>query len=636
MGGNVLGVNGISEDILKFSSINSTTAQQTQTDSGSVEKNAKVDGASGEQIPIIGTSSIFNPFYVFRYSEFGAGANANTTGNYNLSGHRLTYDSSKALLQLKAAALREQRKEKMKIQNPSAVNIYEWANKQAEFASNHKGPLYPYPYSLQDFTQCKWYGKIPNNRLLTLRRYPVPVEDNLQVSSDKLPLVPIAQAVTWWGGDTDNTLSKILGMTWGFNWKLYPGEGQAEIQDVQGNEIKLESLLDAAGIKNETARKALITSFGNMNGQNPFALSGYDATLQENLKKQFEDGSYANRVRGPLNVIDQTYIRDRGYDFKNEINLTFEYRLRANGRTAGLNPKIVMLDLISNFLALTYNRASFWGGGYRYFQQTGPLLPGFNTDSMEKGDYADASKQLMSMLSQMVQAGGADLKEFLNNVGNTATGGAGIEEKMKKIAGDFAGSKVGQNLIASRLGSLHQTPLVMRALADGRAVGEWHLMVGNPMDPVAAIGNLILKSTSIEFSDELGADDFPTEVKFKVTLDHGRPRAKQDIESMFNHGGGDMYFTALEPPASTRNSYGEYNSRRLLDSTGTLPTSTGTELATAAAPAATTSAQNVETAMTRANDLAKYFAPSVSSIYGPGFGASKILPDYFLKLYTVD
>jgi hypothetical protein len=40
--------------------------------------------------------------------------------------------------------------------------------------------------------------------------------------------------------------------------------------------------------------------------------------------------------------------------------------------------------------------------------------------------------------------------------------------------------------------------------------------------------------------------------------------------------------------------------------------------------------------MTRANDLAKYFAPSVSSIYGPGFGASKILPDYFLKLYTVD
>lgn len=633
MPGNILGVNGVSADILNLASVTSTTSQQKPIDSGTVEKNAKVDGAAGEQIPIIGTSSLFNPFYIFRYSEFGAGANANTTGNYNLSGHKMTYDSSKALIQLNASAIREQRKEKMVVQNPSAVNIQQWANKQAEFASNHKGPLYPYPYALQDFTQCKWYGKIPNNRLLTLRRYPMPIEDNLQVSSDKLPLIPIAQAVTWWGGDTGNTLSKILGMTWSFNWKLYPGEGQPDIQDVQGNEIKLESLLDAAGIKNETARQALIASFGSMEGGNPFTMSGYDKTLQDNLKKQFEDGSYANRVRGPLNVIDQTYIRDRGYVFKNEIVLSFEYRLRAVG-TSGLNPKIVMLDLISNFLSLTYNRASFWGGGYRYFQQTGPLLPGFNTDSMEKGDYADASKQLMSMLSQMVQAGGSDLKEFLNNVGNTAKGGDGVAEKMKNIVGEFAGSRVGQNLIASRLGNLHQTPLVMRALTDGRAVGEWHLMVGNPMDPVAAIGNLILKSTQIEFSDELGADDFPTEVKFTVTLDHGRPRAKQDIESMFNHGGGDMYFTALEPPASTRNSYGEYNSRRILDSTGTLPTSTGLEAASAQATA--TSSQNVNTSMTRAKETSKYFEPSVSAMYGSGFGASKILPDYFLKLYTVD
>ena len=36
------------------------------------------------------------------------------------------------------------------------------------------------------------------------------------------------------------------------------------------------------------------------------------------------------------------------------------------------------------------------------------------------------------------------------------------------------------------------------------------------------------------------------------------------------------------------------------------------------------------------NKLTNYFKPGVSRAYGEGFGNSKILPDYFLKLYTAD
>jgi len=237
-------------------------------------------------------------------------------------------------------------------------------------------------------------------------------------------------------------------------------------------------------------------------------------------------------------------------------------------------------------------------------------------------------------LTQMVAGGGADLKDFINKAisaaGNSVTNTEGIETIFKEAVT----SRVGQNLLASRLGALHQTPLVMRALADGRAVGEWHLMVGNPMDPVAVIGNLILKSTSIEFGEELGADDFPTEVKFKVTLDHGRPRAKQDIESIFNHGGGDMFFTALEPPASTRNSFGEYNSQRALDANGTLPTATNGAAAAQRPQSTATISDNGAT--DRAQNLAEYFAVDVKRRYGEGFAKSPILKDYFLKLYTND
>jgi hypothetical protein len=628
-----LGLNGVAGDGLINLSRPAGINQNT-TGSGTDEKTAKVEGESGNQIPLIGTSSSFNPFYIFRYSNFAAGASANTTGNYDLAGHRLLYDTARYLGD-SAARLRNAAREE--VQDPTATKIVKWANDQAVKGANHKGPLYPYPYSLSDFYHCKWYGQIPNNRLLTLRRYPIPVEDNLAVAAEKLPLVPIAQAVTWWGEGTGNTLGKILAMTWGFNWTTYPKKGE-EIQDVQGNEIQLEQIFDVLGIKteNEPARQLLITAFANQSGTNPYALSGFDKVLQENIKKQYEDGAYANRIRGPLNVITETQQRDRGYTFSSGtggIVLTFEYKLRTLG-TPRLNPKIVMLDLISNFLSLTYNRASFWGGGYRYFQQTGPLLPGFNTDSMEKGDYANASKDLLSMLTQMVAGGGSDLKDFINKAisaaGSSVTDTQGIEDIFKTAVE----SRVGQNLLASRLGALHQTPLVMRALADGRAVGEWHLMVGNPMDPAAVIGNLILKSTSIDFGEELGADDFPTEVKFTVTLDHGRPRAKQDIESIFNHGGGDMFFTALEPPASTRNSFGEYNSQRALDTNGTLPTATNGAAAAQRSQSTATLSDNGATA--NAENLANYFKKDVERRYGDGFAKSPILTDYFLKLYTND
>jgi hypothetical protein len=229
----------------------------------------------------------------------------------------------------------------------------------------------------------------------------------------------------------------------------------------------------------------------------------------------------------------------------------------------------------------------------------------------------------------MVASGGDDLKGFINGVSNDASAATGFADKFKAIAGDFAGSKVGQNLIASKIGNLHQKPLLMRALADGRAVGEWHVMIGNPMDPLAVIGNLCLDTTSISFGEELGAHDFPTEVKFIVKLSHGRPRAKQDIESMFNHGGGDLFFSALQPPSSAQNSYGEYTSRRIADTTGSV---------TAAANSATTTADAAvgDNGLTSGQNLANYFRPAVERKYGAGFGKSGILPDYFTKLYTKD
>jgi hypothetical protein len=55
------------------------------------------------------------------------------------------------------------------------------------------------------------------------------------------------------------------------------------------------------------------------------------------------------------------------------------------------------------------------------------------------------------------------------------------------------------------------------------------------------VGNLVCTGIKLEFNDELGPDDFPTELKATITLEHGMPRDRAGIESMFNKGRGRIY-----------------------------------------------------------------------------------------------
>ena len=103
----------------------------------------------------------------------------------------------------------------------------------------------------------------------------------------------------------------------------------------------------------------------------------------------------------------------------------------------------------------------------------------------------------------------------------------------------------------------------MRSLLTGSPIGEWHLVLGNPMNPIAMIGNLVVSDAELEFGDVLGADDFPTELKLNVKLRHGKPRDKGDIESMFNLGNGRLYYGISGDVQSSS----MYNS--LVDTSGT-------------------------------------------------------------------
>ena len=648
------------------------------------EARQEADAIVDKHGKVPGSLSLFNPFKVFRYSKFDpTGESYNLDLHFDTPNSSLSQNDRAGLSGLHAEsygpspdgkATLGQLEQNFKpfsdvrkwIENPTASNIIEWSRLQTQ-ADNTA--ITPTPYATTDFLWCKYYGKVPNNRMVTLRRYPLPVEDNLVVKPEKSPLVPIAQAVTWYGTDIGNPLSSILNLSWGMKWT----PRDAKVQDITGNEITVEELAAAAGVEDEKTISILKSQvFAGSGGKvDILKLAGYDASIQDYVRKAYTaDGPYWNRILGPVNVIDRTLIRDRGFTDQKAITLNFKYSLRAYG---SINPKIAFLDLYSNFLSLTMNTAPFWGGGARYFQKTGITLPGFGMENkMLDGDVLGAislgTKQIQEAAAQNIKALVAFAKEIQSGKWGDKDGQR-VQDRKEALDESFGNKRIVDEqgnvsadpiskLLAPRIGEVLRKPLIYRAILDGRAVGEWHVTIGNPMNPMAVMGNLCLDTCSVKFGEVLGIDDFPTEVEFSVTLKHGRPRAKQDLESIFNLGNGALGYSQLPQPSSTRNSYGVGTGVQLgaisgnneglnIDPQGV--NNGPTEAAGSSADIAGVSDVNMgnstaqdytvgnnEAEGTKLTALVDRYSTRVSQMYGTGFGNSPVLKDYFTELKTKD
>lgn len=373
-----------------------------------------------------------------------------------------------------------------------------------------------FPYSETDFLYCKFYEIIPNNRLVTLRRFPVPVFDNGKTydqDSSRQHLHPIAQAVTFFGDGTDNDLSSILDFTASLKWRSVA----SEVNEVQGN----EQGADDGPFGKFSKVLGVITGEANFG-----TISGWDK--QRAKFDPYKDGMYANRIYGPVNVIAETMARDRGLEFKHDINLSFTYSAKSFG---GVNPKAAMLDILANILALTYNNANFWGGANRYF----PNVPQYPFAGGKRGMDAwyrgDVTGFIDALGDQMLTALDS-LRNVLESLFADPLGA------LKSLAGQ--GSKL---WMATKQSQKRPEILKFKALLTGEPIGEWHLVIGNPFNPIAVIGNLVCTGVTFKFGEELGVDDFPTEMSVVITLAHARPRDKGDIESMFNRGNGRLHYS---------------------------------------------------------------------------------------------
>ena len=440
------------------------------------------------------------------------------------------------------------------ISNPTASNLIKWGAEKSAMST-----IGFQPYAHTDFMFCKYYGKIPNNRLITLRRYPYPIGDSLRLNpaDRRRNAMPVAQAVTWFGGETKNSISGNSGIglfKWDIPWTEVNAVDGATGQTIDGNEITLTEILKILNGLNGGAAiaktiEAAYVGFAGSDAQLS-QLSGYEKKIIDYQKNLYDStsGPYWNRIYGPVNVITQSSRRDRGVQtqsWKTSFTINFHYSFRSFN---GVSPKIAALDVISNFLNLTYQDAQFLGQLARYFPKTGlkfnptmteaigQILTNWGT-TFSGNNTEEFSKILMNLLatSQTVSS------NFQNGF---------IEAGKRSIqAGIMSKDMLG--------GALPELISIKSALSD-RPVGEWHLVVGNPMNPIFVMGDLICSETTMIWDEELGPDDFPTGVQFQVTLKQGKPRDKTAIERMLNHGETRLTAGALRTSTS-EDTFGEDN-----------------------------------------------------------------------------
>lgn len=425
-------------------------------------------------------------------------------------------------------------------------------------------------YKYADFMYCKDLGKISNNHLITLRRFMHPVKDDI-FSADVFDsgktlnnnsTGDIGHLVTWFDTD-DNKLEDIMSYEYDSTWK----EVQAEIQQKESQEDDPERGL-VGGIMN-----MVNPTFLRSVGHGTTAGTGFNYILNK-LHFKENHALYANndialgrnydknRVYTPINRVWDNHIYEGRIEFRHEFNLNFSYKLRAYDN---INPKTAMLDLLGNILAVTHNRGRFWSGEQQILGPQ-PSASGWNKynqfiNSSAESFHTLAKKICNGDLSDLRAIPGAlgeisnKAKDVVKNVASTknlvSTSLNKLNEMASKVGGAFGkwldngGATALTGMVKNRLG--RPALYAFDSLISGEDVGYWHVTIGNPKNPIAVFGNLIMTNAKVTHSGPLGIDDFPTELKVSVALKHARPRDTTAIERMYTKGQYGIYLSLASP-----------------------------------------------------------------------------------------
>ena len=455
-------------------------------------------------------------------------------------------------------------------------------------------------YKYADFMFCKELG-MPNNHLITLRRYSSPVGDmihgkeavdteysistynknetkittttkNGKTTQEKGPstttgqkkvvsykntvqLADVGHMCCYFGGE-DNKLEDILK----YSFKQTYRNMNSKIQRLSSKEDDRTSPLGA--LINSTTKgysKHMLNSTAGGNnilhwaagkaGGNIQRLFGQESWYHNNDAYYYVD---QNKIYEPKNTIQEIDYYEGKLQFSHEFSIVFSYKLRAYDN---ISPKAAMLDLLANITKTCYSEGSFWGGRKQingpqpnptawnkansFIDKTWDKL-GSGLATLLSGGYDMAS--ILGSISQFANEFIGQAQELAKNIGQSVKDGTAIKKFVSAFTSFNSRFGISDQIKGALKDAMGRPQLyAFDSLLSGGDTGMWHLTIGNPLRPIITIGNLEVTNTEIQHLGPLGIDDFPTELKVTVSLKHARPRDAVSIEKMYVFGGKSIY-----------------------------------------------------------------------------------------------
>lgn len=385
-------------------------------------------------------------------------------------------------------------------------------------------------YNYSDFMYCKYLGKVPNNYMITLRKFPLPCSDHINNSfaeeKDFNKHLPDMGRLITWLGVSGNEMSNLLSYSYTIPWEDLQAPLDEQPRGTAGKEGggnfgQILSALD--GTYGREVANTGGYGFQDNTMMRLFGLEGQMGGGMLNVDLQNSNRVVSSRQNAIMKV-KAPGGRDKGLEFEHSIKLTFEYQLRSYD---GINGRQAMLDLLGNILIVTYLQGKFFQGSYRStnMAQSGLFT---NLDIFKNKDACKNPGNFMNSLWTSVNQAaeglgfgkGKSTKEALKKLGSNL---------FEMIANGLI-NKMGRPQMQAFSSMITPTP-----------TGNWHLTIGNPRNPILSIGNLILTKGTITHTGPLGLDDFPTGLKVEVELEHAKPRDSVAIEQMYMQGNHRIY-----------------------------------------------------------------------------------------------
>lgn len=375
-----------------------------------------------------------------------------------------------------------------------------------------KGPRLDY----SDFAYLRDLGVYPSNRLMIARRFTAPVPDDLFQAKQE----PLSVLVSW---HKDATAWPFELSGFGEGWSSNSDGDIAKVLDDFGKEYPE---IDGINKPNAEGKGGLGTWLSQLGGLIP--QKGFTDYAQYMLFNQLGVTDEVNLdllFQGNPNIITESSQRSlkgggrEGLKGKFSITMETDYEIKY---IQGVDPTLIYYDILSNLLAFSTSESIF-RFNLDFAEKTQDII-----NAITSGDGSKMLEQATKLVESIVESIGKLGGTIFKNIQNF--GKQLLDDPLKALESVV---ESGINITVSQILKKFKIELLSKIQAlTGAPSGPYHITIGHPLRPLFCSGDMIPSSssgTTLKFGQELGYNNLPKTINFKMSFTSARNLGSQEI-----------------------------------------------------------------------------------------------------------